>query len=118
MEVIIKIKEIRRQRGYSQSFVAKRLNISQRAYSKIELNETSLNWKKMEKIAQVLNIGVWEILDIKKSVKSNADNEVKKPEPQDNQQKKIHELEEKVAQLESNLIKFRKVNKKKTSPLH
>ena len=45
MKEIKKIKRIRKIRGFSQTYMAQNLGISQRAYSKIELNETQLNWK-------------------------------------------------------------------------
>lgn len=43
----IKIKKIRELKGYSQDYVANKLAISQRAYSKIESGETRLHWDRM-----------------------------------------------------------------------
>lgn len=53
---IIKIRQLRELRGYSQQYMAQQLGISQRAYSKIERNETQLNWKRIAEIASILDI--------------------------------------------------------------
>jgi transcriptional regulator with XRE-family HTH domain len=63
MEVNTKIRHIRKLKGFTQNYLATELGVSQRAYSKIELNETKLNWKKMNQIASILNVSVWELLD-------------------------------------------------------
>jgi len=63
MEDYVKIRRLRKERGYSQSYVAKKLNISQRAYSKIELNETHLNWDKINRIAEILDVDVLKLVD-------------------------------------------------------
>ena len=68
METIIKIgeriKHLREQRNYSQDYVASKLSISQRAYSKIETGETNLSVDKLLKIAEVLEMSLNKILDM------------------------------------------------------
>lgn len=41
-QIVNKIKEIRIEKGYSQSDIGEMLGMSQNAYSKIELNQTRL----------------------------------------------------------------------------
>lgn len=56
-----KIRQIRELKGYSQEYVAGKLGVSQRAYSKLETSETKLDWDKISQIADVFEI---EPLDI------------------------------------------------------
>lgn len=56
-----KIRQIRELKGFSQEYLANRLGISQRAYSKLEMNQTKLDWEKITRIAEVFEI---EPLDI------------------------------------------------------
>ncbi len=51
-----KIRKIRELKGYSQEYMAHKLNISQRAYSKLEREEIKLDWKRINEISQVLEI--------------------------------------------------------------
>jgi len=59
-----RIKRIREERDYSQDYIAQRLNITQKAYSKIETNQTRLSVDNLLKIAEVLETSVNKILDI------------------------------------------------------
>ncbi|WP_299821009.1 helix-turn-helix transcriptional regulator [uncultured Pontibacter sp.] len=67
--VIKKIRNIRQQKGYSQEYMAHRLNISQNAYSKIERGFTDVTVKRIYEIAEILEISVFELLP-----KSNCTN--------------------------------------------
>jgi transcriptional regulator with XRE-family HTH domain len=67
----IKLKEIRTLKGFSQQDMADQLNISQMAYSKIERNKTQLNWDKLNKLAEILSINIWDLVDDKKEVKES-----------------------------------------------
>lgn len=58
-----KIRAVRTAKGYLQSDVAKELGISQRAYSKIELGQTKLNWEYMNQIANILEVNIWELIN-------------------------------------------------------
>ncbi len=51
-KIINKIREIRKDRGYSHEYMAHLLDISQVAYSKIEKNETKLTVERLFKIAE------------------------------------------------------------------
>uniref|UniRef100_UPI00404888C5 helix-turn-helix domain-containing protein n=1 Tax=Flavobacterium sp. TaxID=239 RepID=UPI00404888C5 len=52
--VIEKIKDIRKEKGYSHEYMAHMLDISQVAYSKIEKQETKLSVERLFKIAEIL----------------------------------------------------------------
>jgi len=58
-----KIKNVRKSKKISQQFMADKLKISQFAYSKVERGITQLNWDKLNKIAQILEINVWDLVD-------------------------------------------------------
>jgi transcriptional regulator with XRE-family HTH domain len=53
-----RIKEYRLQKNYSQDYIAKNLGISQKAYSKIENNETRLNVDALVSISEILEIPI------------------------------------------------------------
>lgn len=57
-----KIKKIREEKNYSQSYLAQELGITQKAYSKIENGETKLTIDHLFKIAHALDITVNELL--------------------------------------------------------
>ena len=51
-----KIKKIRDLKGLTQEDIASKLNISSQAYSKIERNETKIDDKRLEQIANALDV--------------------------------------------------------------
>lgn len=57
-----KIRKIRNLRGYSQEYMGARLKMSQNNYSRIELDQINLTLNTLTEIANVLDIGVQEIL--------------------------------------------------------
>jgi len=57
------IRQARLYRNYSQEYLAYRLNISQNGYSKIELGYTQLSLERFLKIADVLELGVLQLLE-------------------------------------------------------
>jgi transcriptional regulator with XRE-family HTH domain len=58
-----KIRKIREIKGYTQEYVASKLNMSQNNYSKIELEQNKLNIERLNEIAQVLEVEPNEILN-------------------------------------------------------
>ena len=72
-KIINKIREIRKDRGYSHEYMAHLLDISQVAYSKIEKNETKLTVERLFKIAEILEAKIEDILDIKADKVYNQD---------------------------------------------
>jgi transcriptional regulator with XRE-family HTH domain len=71
-DVLKRIKEIRRKKGFSHEYMAHRLGISQPAFSKIEKNETVLSVDRLFKIAVILEISVDDILEINPNNKKNS----------------------------------------------
>ena len=62
--IIDKIKEARKQKGYSHEYMAHKLDMSQPAYSKIEKSETILSVDRLFKIAEILETPIEKFLDI------------------------------------------------------
>jgi transcriptional regulator with XRE-family HTH domain len=60
-EVVSNIRKIREFRNYTQDYLAAKLNISQNAYSKIELGYSSITLNRLVNIAQILEI---ELVDL------------------------------------------------------
>lgn len=58
-----KIRKIREIKGYSQEYVAKKLQMSQNNYSRIELNQVKVNLDRLQEIANVLEIDPSDILN-------------------------------------------------------
>ena len=58
-----RIKAIREQKNYSQTYLAQELGISQKAYSKIETGETKLTVDNLFRIASALETTVYELLN-------------------------------------------------------
>jgi transcriptional regulator with XRE-family HTH domain len=57
------IRNKREYRNYTQEYLAAKLNISQNAYSKIELGYTKITVERLFQIAEVLAFDVIEIID-------------------------------------------------------
>lgn len=56
------IKQFRELRNYSQSYVAKKMGISQNAYSKIENNLTQLTVTHVKQLSSILDIPALDLL--------------------------------------------------------
>jgi transcriptional regulator with XRE-family HTH domain len=62
-EIIGNIRKIREFRNYTQDYLAAKLNISQNAYSKIELGYSSITLTRLIHIAQILEISLVELIN-------------------------------------------------------
>ena len=62
MDIGLKIKKVRVLKGYSQEFMATKLEISQAAYSKIEQNK-NLNFERVFDVSKVLEIDPMDLLN-------------------------------------------------------
>lgn len=58
----IKIKQIRELKNLTQEYVAQKLGLSTRAYSKIETGETQLTINRLNEISAILGVGPIEVL--------------------------------------------------------
>lgn len=61
-ELGLKIRQIRELKGYSQEYIANKLKISQRSYSKIETNQTKIDWERITKIAEILEVSPMDMV--------------------------------------------------------
>lgn len=63
------IREVRRNKGYSQEYVAYLLNVSQSHYSKLENGIYSIDFDMLGKILDVLEINLLEIIEFSEKQK-------------------------------------------------
>lgn len=56
------IRKYRELRNYTQEYVAKQMNISQNAYSKIENNYTQLTVKHVRDLSRILEVSILDLL--------------------------------------------------------
>jgi len=68
------IKRIRDQKGYSQEFIASRLNISQATYARMENQEIKISIDRLQKIADVLETDISTFLESSKVTIQNQTN--------------------------------------------
>ena len=57
-----KIKQQRKERGYSQNYMAEKLGITPSAYSKIERGETKIDTDRLKKLSEVFDMDMNELL--------------------------------------------------------
>ncbi len=62
MELHEKIRLMRELNHWTQEELAEKLNISPSGYAKIERGENSVNVERLEQIANVFNIDVWQLM--------------------------------------------------------
>lgn len=62
--IAINIRNKREYRNYTQEYLAAKLNISQNAYSKIELGYTKITLERLFQIADILEFSVAELLEV------------------------------------------------------
>ena len=70
MNIGEKIRRVRESKDFSQEYIATNLNISSQAYSKIERGETKMDLDRLQKIADILEVGVVDIMSVEE--KSNG----------------------------------------------
>ncbi|VAW11731.1 hypothetical protein MNBD_BACTEROID03-211 [hydrothermal vent metagenome] len=63
-----KIRKIRALKGYTQDYMAAKLDVSQRAYSKLENNEIKLDWNRLTDISKILEIDPVELISFDDSL--------------------------------------------------
>ena len=66
------IRAKREKRNYTQEYLAYKLNISQNAYSKIELGYTKITLERLFQIAEVLDYDVAALLNTEQSTNARA----------------------------------------------
>jgi transcriptional regulator with XRE-family HTH domain len=68
MSIGNRIKKLREIRNYTQTYMSVELEISVSAYSKIERDETEISLKRLEQIAEILNVSVNGIMQFDEHV--------------------------------------------------
>ena len=69
------IRKIRELKGFSQDYMAQKLSISQRQYSRIEKNETEIALSKLQIISEVLEVTPQQLLGFdEKFIFQNCEN--------------------------------------------
>ena len=91
-----KIRLLRHQEGWTQEDVAKRLNISIPAFSKIETGITDVNMSRLNQISKLFNLTVVQLL-------SNSDSEEDKEYVNE-----VNALTQKMQQRDSEVIELQK----------
>ncbi|MBL4676142.1 MAG: helix-turn-helix transcriptional regulator [Mucilaginibacter sp.] len=62
-EIVTNIRVTRERRNYTQDYLAMRMNVSQNAYSKIELGYSKLTLARLMEICNILEISIAEIVE-------------------------------------------------------
>jgi len=114
--ILNRIRDIRKDKGYSYENMAEELKITAPAYRKIEANQTKLTVERLKQIAEVLDTPVSSLLDETAATKTyhqnNHDNgtfivasefENYYQENKETTQKLIHVLEEEIEHLKSEI---------------
>jgi transcriptional regulator with XRE-family HTH domain len=71
MEIGTKIKQIRELKKLSIENMANELGLSVTGYDKIERNEVSLNYEKLLKISEILNVKLENLIGFEKNIAFN-----------------------------------------------
>lgn len=96
-----KIRLLRHQRGWSQEDVAKRLDISIPAFSKIETGITDINLSRLEQISILFEMSVVQLLTF-----NDAEQEQKYNSELDTITKKLNDRETEVIDLQKKVIEL------------
>ena len=95
-----KIKALRQQKDWLQGDVAKKLNISIPAYSKIESDITDINISRLKQIAETFGVELVELLSDDASTAKNYLDELRKAEEMvEARDVKINKLQEYIIRL-------------------
>jgi len=62
--IALNIRKVREHRNYTQEYLAVKLDISQNAYSKIELGYTKITLERLFQIAQILEVDLIELIKV------------------------------------------------------
>jgi transcriptional regulator with XRE-family HTH domain len=106
-----KIRLLRHQKGWSQEEVAKRLDISIPAFSKIETGITDINLSRLEQIAVLFEMSVVQLLTF-----NETEQDLKIANELENVNKKLMDRETEVIDLQKKVIElFEELRHKKVT---
>lgn len=105
-----KIRQLREMKGLSQDYVSNKLGISQRAYSKLERNETKIDWTRISTIAEILELDPLDLVTFEDSLVFNNCRQSGKFEQFNNHypDKLIEQYEARIKELSSEVEFLRK----------
>jgi len=103
------IRKFRDEKCYTQSYVAHQLGIGQSAYQKMETGEVKISVERLQRLAEVFNKSMDEMLGKQNDSSQNAVDLIQIPKMTyelmqkmiSQQEKRIAELEEKINQITS-----------------
>ncbi|MGV3762847.1 helix-turn-helix domain-containing protein [Parapedobacter sp.] len=104
-----KIRLLRHQRGWSQEDVAKRLDISIPAFSKIETGITDVNLSRLDQISRLFDLSIVQLLST-----SDSEEEKKHTAELSALKEKLEEREAEVIELQKKVIDLYELLHKKT----
>ena len=96
-----KIRLLRHQKGWSQEDVAKRLDISIPAFSKIETGITDVNLSRLDQISRLFGLTVVQLL-----ASGDAEEEKKYASELTNARKRLQERDAEVIELQKKVIEL------------
>lgn len=102
-----KIRLLRHQKGWSQEDVAKRLDISIPAFSKIETGITDVNLSRLEQISRLFDMSVVQLLS-----QNDPEEEKKFTNELDSVYRKLKQREEELIDLQKKVIQLYEENRK------
>ncbi|SFC25532.1 Helix-turn-helix domain-containing protein [Parapedobacter composti] len=106
-----KIRLLRHQRGWSQEDVAKRLDISIPAFSKIETGITDVNLSRLDQISRLFGLTVVQLL-----ATSDSEEEKKYASELALVNKKLQEREAEIIELQKKVIELYELLHQKSTP--
>jgi len=116
-DIGIKIRQLRELKGFSQDYMADQLAISQRAYSKMERNETKIDWNKISEIATIFEMDPMDLVNFDDNLIFNNCTQSGKANIIHNNlpEKLIEQYEKRIKGLEEEITFLRnQMNNKKT----
>ena len=110
-----KIRQIRELKGYSQEYLADKLGVSQRAYSKIERSEIKVDWEKIKNIATIFEMEPMDLVSFDDNIIFNNCNQSGKLNTINNYvpDQLIAQYEERIKHLEKEIEFLRDLVSKK-----
>ena len=98
---MLKFKELRKKKNLTQKEFAELISISLRALSNYENGNLDISFKKLQEIADLLNVPIYEIIEVENTLQEDFTNNTIK-EPSDVYQKNNKLKDETIKLLEEN----------------
>jgi len=100
-ELSKKIRLLRHQKNWSQEEIAKRLNISIPAYSKIETGITDINVTRLRELAAIFDLSLVQLLTFK-----DSEEQMKLNNDMEEMATKLHDREVELLNLQKKIIEL------------